>query len=173
VRCWLVSRRLDTLACQLQQSTNPIHIEWHFNGEVKRYRLWAFEITHGGGGEKVRPADEFRIQITKGPPTIENLDSRGAVDLLIGYSRDQDAIAAYDRRWLEGWSRKKERSGRSARFSPSAQVKQALIKAGHDEGIHHLTKHADFGEAQIVTMKGDAAGLPSESRGSLAERYDR
>src|SRR5690242_17255081 len=47
--------------------TNPIRLEWHADGKVHRYRLWAFEITHGGGGPTVRAADEFRIQITNGP----------------------------------------------------------------------------------------------------------
>ena len=31
------------------------------------YRVWCFEITHGGGGPTVRAADEFRIQISNGP----------------------------------------------------------------------------------------------------------
>ena len=53
----------------------------------------------------MRAADEFRIQITNGPSTLARFDTDGAVDLLIGYSRDRDAIVSYDRRWLENWSR--------------------------------------------------------------------
>jgi hypothetical protein len=129
---------------------NPVRIEWHVNGGVRRFRLWAFDITHGGGGPSVRAADEFRIQITNGPGTVADFDTAGAVDLLIGYSRDRDAIVAYDRRWLENWSRKKEETGTGG--SPSVQVKEADIQSGHDQGIYHLTKDAGFGQANIVTM---------------------
>src|SRR5581483_6482174 len=63
---------------------------------------------------------------------------------------DRDAIVAYDRRWLTTWTQKKEDTGSGG--SPSIQVKEADIQAGHDEGIHHLTKRAAFGQANIVTM---------------------
>jgi hypothetical protein len=46
---------------------NPVQLEWHLGSGVRRYRLWAFDITHGGGGPTVRAADEYRIQITNGP----------------------------------------------------------------------------------------------------------
>jgi restriction-modification system family protein len=129
--------------------TNPMRIEWHVNGQVRKFRIWAFDVTHGGGGAEVRAADEFRIQITNGPGSRADLDQGGAVDLLIGYSRDRDAIVAYDRRWLERWI---DRTAGGERGSPSVQVKEADIQAGHDHGIHHLTKTANFGEAHIVTM---------------------
>jgi restriction-modification system family protein len=129
---------------------NPIVVEWRDFGRTLRYRLWAFDITHGGGGATVRAADEFRIQITNGPATLADLDAGDAVDLLIGYSRDRDAIVAYDRRWLENWIRKKEQTGSGG--SPSVQVKEADIQAGHRDGIHHLTKQAGFGTGDIVTM---------------------
>ena len=119
--------------------------EWHIDGQVRHFRLWAFDITHGGGGPTVRAADEFRIQITNGPAKLTDFDIEGAVNLLIGYSRDRDAIVAYDRRWLENWTKK-------GGGSPSVQVKEADIQAGHDKGTHHLTKSAGFGVADIVTM---------------------
>jgi hypothetical protein len=92
--------------------TNPLRVEWRMEGQVRRYRLWAFDITHGGGGgSEVRAADEFRIQITNGPASTAAFDSEHARDLLVGYSRDRDAIVAYDRRWLENWTQKKEATG--------------------------------------------------------------
>jgi hypothetical protein len=115
---------------------NPIAVEWRTGQETRRYRLWAFDITHGGGGPTVRAADEFRIQITNGPETIADFDTGGVVDLLVGYSRDRDAIVAYDRHWLENWSRKKEETGSGG--SPSVQVKEADIQAGHDNGRDRL-----------------------------------
>ena len=129
---------------------NPIQIEWHVGNQVRRFRLWAFDVTHGGGGAEVRAADEFRIQITNGPDALSDFDKNGATDLLIGYSRDRDAIVAYDRRWLEKWSEKKSTTGSGG--SPSVQVKAADIQAGHNKGFHHLIKTANFGEADIVTM---------------------
>ena len=37
--------------------------------------------------------------------------------------------------------------------SPSVQVKEADIQAGHNNGVHHLTKTSpNFGQANIVTM---------------------
>ena len=131
--------------------TNPLQIEWHVDGRMLRYRLWSFDITHGGGGPGVRKPDEFRIQITNGPSKVTAFDKDGAVDLLVGYSRDRRAIVAYDRGWLERWTRKKETTG--SRASPSVQVKSAAIQAGLDRGIHRLTKSVDFGQADIVTMR--------------------
>ena len=130
---------------------NPLQIRWHVDGSVRCYRLWSFDITHGGGGPTVRSADEFRIQITNGPPTTSEFDTDGAVDLLIGYSRDRKAIVAYDRRWLEKWTQRKEETGSGG--SPSVQVRSEDIQAGLDEGIHHLAKSAAFGAADIVTMR--------------------
>lgn len=131
-------------------ATNPVRVEWQFGGQTLRFHLWAFEVTHGGGGPTVRAADEFRIQVTNGPDSLAAIDSGGAVDLLIGYSPDRDAIVAYDRRWLEHWTRKKQDTGSGG--SPSIQVKEADIDAGLQKGIHHLTKAASFGQADIATM---------------------
>ena len=104
----------------------------------------------------VRSADEFRIQITNGPQNTSAFDTDGAVDLLVGYSRHRGAIVAYDRRWLEKWTQKKETSGSGG--SPSVQVKSEDIQAGLDEGIHHLAKSAAFGAAGIVTMRPTSPG---------------
>ena len=45
---------------------------------------------------------------------------------------------------------KKKQTGSGG--SPSVQVKEVDIQAGHDEGVHHLTKAANFGQADIITM---------------------
>lgn len=130
---------------------NPLRLEWHVDGQVRNYCIWAFDITHGGGGAFVRAADEFRIQITNGPATMAEFDALGVIDLLVGYSRDRDAIVAYDRRWLERWTEKLVSTGSGG--SPSVQVKTADIQAGRDKGIHHLTKTGvSFGVGDIVTM---------------------
>lgn len=132
------------------QPTNPVLLQWNAKGQPRRYRLWVFDVTHGGGGSEVRAADEFRIQITNGPAKVADFDRDGAIDLLLGYSKKEDVIVAYDRRWLEGWTKKYEADG--TKGSPSVQVKQADIEAGRNTGMHRLTKSAGFGMAGIVTM---------------------
>jgi hypothetical protein len=116
------------------QPNNPVLLQWKVGGKAHRFRLWAYEVTHGGGGAEVRAADEFRIQITNGPAAAKDFDQDGAVDLLLGYSRDEDVIVAYDRRWLEGWTEKFETQG--TRGSPSVQVKLADIEAARSKGVH-------------------------------------
>ena len=135
-------------------ATNPVQVEWHVGGQVQRFRLWCFDVTHGGGG---RNPDEFRIQITSGPSSVEEFASEDVVNLLIGYSRDQDVIVAYDRRWLENWTSHWVET--NSRGSPSVQVQAADIQAGSDLGIHRLTKTVNFGEASVVTMS--PATLPA------------
>jgi len=135
------------------QPTNPVLLQWNVEGQARRFRLWVYDVTHGGGGAAVRAADEFRIQITNGPASAAEFDRDGAVDLLLGYSRNEDVIVAYDRRWLEGWTKKFEEE--AAKGSPSVQVKLADIEAGRSNGIHRLTKAVGFGNASIVTMRPD------------------
>jgi len=133
------------------RTTNPVQVEWRIDGQVKKFRLWAFDVTHGGGGAEVRAADEFRIQITNGPEDPAQFDQGDAIDLLLGYSRDRHAIVAYDRRWLEAWSRKKHETGSGG--SPSVQVKEADIQAAEERGTYHISKKSrTFGQANIVTM---------------------
>src|SRR5271165_3635875 len=72
---------------------NPIQIEWHVDGQVRRFRLWAFDVTHGGGGAEVRAADEFRIQITNGPDAPSDFDNNNATDLLRRTSRSRSPTA--------------------------------------------------------------------------------
>src|SRR5438445_2725793 len=106
--------------CEREPSavSNPVNLEWRTSAATRRYRLCAFEISHGGGGPTVRAADEFRIQITNGPPSKPDIDQGGAQDLLVGYSRDRKAIVAYDRRWLERWI---DNTAGGSRGSPSVQ----------------------------------------------------
>lgn len=132
--------------------TNPVHVHWTVGGLQKKFRLWVFEITHGGGGSEVRAADEFRIQITNGPAKRAAFDSGGYQDLLLGYSPNTDVIVAYDRRWLETWTKRKEDVGTGG--SPSVQVKEGDIKQGLYAGVHHLVKQTQlFGQAHIATLR--------------------
>ena len=126
---------------------NPVKLEWtDGNGVNRKFRLWVYEISHGGGGPTVRAANEYRIQITNAPSQTVGMDHEGATDLVMGYSPSRRVVVAYDRRWLEKRMEKGE-------GSPSVQVKEEDIQAALTEGMHYLTKTAAFGDAGIVTLK--------------------
>jgi hypothetical protein len=127
-------------------TTNPIKLQWtDRDGQVLTFRIWAFDVTHGGGGSEVRAADEYRIQITAAPDNAKGLDYDNATDILVGFSPSANVIVGYDREWLKRRSQK-------GTGSPSVQVKTHHIEAAKVEGMHHLTKKADFGMAGIVTL---------------------
>lgn len=123
---------------------NPVRFEWtDSDGTVRKFRLWVYEVTHGGG---FRDEAESRIQITNAPSKAEGMDHGGATDLIMGYSPSRRVLVAYDRRWLEKRMEKGE-------GSPSVQVKEKDIQAALTEGMHHFTKDSAFGPADIVTLK--------------------
>jgi len=128
-------------------SHNPVKLEWtERDGTVRKFRLWVYEITHGGGS---RDEEESRIQITKAPSQTDGMDYDGATDLIMGYSPSREVLVAYDRRWLENRMKKGE-------GSPSVQVKEADIQAALDKGMHHFQKSTkSIGVADIVTLKPD------------------
>lgn len=138
-----------------QQSSlpaNPMRLKWRVDGQEIAVRMWVFQITHGGGGSEVRAADEFRIQITNGPVKTAKFDKGGYVDLLFGYSPGEDAIVAIDRQYLELWTKREEAEPGSG-GSPSVQVKEADIRSGVSNGIHHFKKATRlFGDVNIVSM---------------------
>lgn len=60
---------------------NPVMLTWtNSEGSTRRFRLWVFEITHGGGE---RDNNESRIQITKAPTLADGMDHDGAIDLVM------------------------------------------------------------------------------------------
>ncbi|HEX2652876.1 MAG TPA: hypothetical protein VHN11_04415 [Xanthobacteraceae bacterium] len=141
---------------RLQDSTstsNPIKVAWSDGPQIRRFRLWLYDITHGGGGADVRAANEYRIQITNGPSKTSDFDAGGYTDVLLGYSRQADVIVAYDRRWLQRWTENFEAN--DVRGSPSVQVKNEDIDRGRANGLYHLVKTATFGEADIITIRPD------------------
>ena len=122
---------------------NPVMLTWtDHEGTTRKFRLWVFEITHGGGG---RDNNESRIQITKAPSSSVGMDHDGYTDLVMGYSPKRRVLVAYDRQWLKKRMEKGE-------GSPSVQVREEAIRAALVEGMHRLTKQADFGNANIVTL---------------------
>lgn len=135
---------------------NPIRVIVHGGPLEARYRVWCFEITHGGGGPTVRAADEFRIQISNGPR--DEIDADGQTDLLLGYARDDDVVVAYDRRYLERYlANAKQGSGQS----PSAQVKREHIVSGASKGFHRSTKDTQIAGPQTAFLTFTPAHLPT------------
>lgn len=123
---------------------NPVKLEWtHNDGTVRKFRLWVYEVTHGGGD---RDENESRIQITNAPSKAVGMDHGDALDLILGYSPSRKVLVAYDRRWLIKRMEKGE-------GSPSVQVKGAEIQAALANGMHHFEKECSFGKANIVTLK--------------------
>lgn len=123
---------------------NPVKFEWtDHDGRVRRFRLWVFDVTHGGGG---RDEKEYRIQITNAPSKLDGMDAGGFVDLVLGFSPTRQVVVAYDRRWLE--KRMEKGDG-----SPSVQVKEEDIQAALTKGIYRFQKPGvAFGTADIVTL---------------------
>jgi restriction-modification system family protein len=122
--------------------SNPVQIEWHIDNQVRRYRLWAFQLSPGGQN---RDEDERRIQITNGPPTMAAFDRDGATDLLIGYSDKYGGpiVCGFDRRWLENWTKKREQKGSGG--SPGVgHFKQNRIDEALAQKIVHWQKLARF-----------------------------
>lgn len=134
---------------------NPVRVVVRSAERDARYRVWCFDITHGGGGPTVRAPDEFRIQISNGPR--DAIDANGQTDLLLGYARDDDVIVAYDRRYLEHYLANAKKGKRS---SPSAQVKRADIVAGADQGFHRSTKDTDVAGPQTAFLAFKPRHLP-------------
>jgi hypothetical protein len=134
---------------------NPVRVVVRSaEGEV-RYRVWCFDITHGGGGPTVRAADEFRIQISNGPQ--DAIDANGQTDLLLGYARDDDVIVGYDRRYLKHYLTKAKKGERP---SPSAQVKRGDIVAGAEKGFHRSTKDTQIAGPQTAFLAFRPGHLP-------------
>ena len=124
--------------------TNPTLLELHTPVAVLRYRLWIFEIKHGGQG---RSPEEYRIQVSSAPKSNTALDSNGYKDLLLGFKPDQNVIVGFDRRWLE------KRVGQGG-GSDSVQVsKGELDAASGSEEFNHVTKNTKAIEnGHVVSM---------------------
>jgi hypothetical protein len=141
---------------QPSSAGNPLRVVLRGAGPEVRYRVWCFEITHGGGGPTVRAADEFRIQISNGPQ--DEIDADGQTDLLLGYARDEDVVVGYDRRYLEHYLAKAKKGERP---SPSAQVKREHILAGASKGFHRFTKDTEIAGAQTAFLTFTPSHLPT------------
>ena len=115
---------------------SPLLLQWRVGQEALRYRVWLFEVGHGGN---TRSEDEFRIQVSGGPKTKR--DEGGWRDLLLGYDTGRDLVVAYDARYLSHFL-KQHQAGK--RPSPSAQVSRQTLDAAAERGIARETKGTEI-----------------------------
>ncbi len=125
---------------------SPALVRWTTPAGEKRFRIWGFEITHGGNH---RSDDEYRVQVTSGPTS--EMDVGGYKDLLLGYVPDDNLIVVYDSQYLNHF-RKLSLAG--SRPSPSVQVKEADLDRGTTRQFHVFQKATqNFGNVPIAVMK--------------------
>ena len=127
--------------------SNPLLLRLHLEKEEKRFRLWCFEVTHGG---KTRADGEYRVQVSNGPTSV--MDEDGYKDMLLGYVPDDDAIVIYDSRYLDHY---RQRALEGNRVSPSVQVPVQEIK-GRAGKLHVFDKDTRlFGPTKIIVFDPD------------------
>jgi hypothetical protein len=141
------------MASQPNAVKNPILVTWQTQEGVRKFRLWANQVTPGGGTSDSRSPEELRIQGTNYPKSIADFDKDGALDLFLGYDVENDVIVAFDRRWPESWIQKGTKS-------PSVQLRRQDVATAISQGFCRLVKPTVlFENGRILTMK--SALLPA------------
>ncbi|HEX8706471.1 MAG TPA: hypothetical protein VF815_46985, partial [Myxococcaceae bacterium] len=115
---------------------SPLLVRLRANGHDRRFRLWLFEVRHGG---KSRDPGEYRIQVSNGPKSV--LNEGGWADVLLGYSIDHDVLVAYDPRYLEKFLEHFLAVGESG--SDSAQVSLETLEAAQASGVAYESKDTE------------------------------
>lgn len=88
-------------------------------------KVYVWNLTHGGG--PVRPADEYRIQVT-GVRYFEEL--RGGATLILGWWSEAQVFAAFD------YQRHRGELG----SSPSIQIRESALRNAYAHGLAAQTK---------------------------------
>jgi hypothetical protein len=131
--------------------TNPVRVEWHVDGDTThRYRLWAFDVT-AAAAPKSAPltSSAFRSRTVPARSTNSIKGARPTSWSVIRATATRSSLTTAD--GLKAGAAKKAETGSDG--SPSVQVKEADIQAGHDKGVHYLSKAGvAFGIGDIVTM---------------------
>lgn len=117
-----------TLAYWGDPNEHPFRIVLTLDGQSRRFLVYIWNITHGGGA--ARAADEYRIQIT-GVQSIDALPS--ATTLLLGYYEPANVFAGWDASRHLG----------PVAYSPSLQVREDALLAANSNGIAVYPKSND------------------------------
>lgn len=169
---------------------NPIVLTVDYGVVKRRYSLWVFSITPGGGsGPKLgkRKPTERRIQITSGPREPETYNDPYSTTLLIGYYHALGKVVVLDRRWLERYTDRVNKpvdpKNKEKRESNSAQVDLSHFGPVSDDRIYLATKTASFGLAESYVMRKellpsflatlDHSGKPNDRAAPVVQTRDR
>ncbi|MCD4695584.1 MAG: HNH endonuclease [Bacteroidales bacterium] len=99
---------------------HPFRLKIYRNDESYRIRIYIWNLTHGGG--TLRPADEYRIQITGVEQFKQELNEK---TLILGWWREGEVFAGFDFHKHNG----------ALGFSPSIQIREQALRKAHIRGI--------------------------------------
>ncbi|MBD3315832.1 MAG: HNH endonuclease [Chitinivibrionales bacterium] len=99
---------------------HPFRIRIHKGSESFNVRIYVWHLTHGGG--KMRPADEYRVQIT-GVDRFEK--EPDGLTLILGWWESGQVFAGFDI----------ERHSGPLGFSPSIQIREEALRKAYENGF--------------------------------------
>lgn len=122
---------------RIVSATHPFLVYAYRNEVIERFRVYIWNITHGGGKE--RPADEYRIQITG----VDRIDITPPLKtLLLGWDKRYKVFVGYNAVRYTTFG-----------FSPSLQVKEGTLELASKEGIGIQPKEWDeVGDVKEVVV---------------------
>ncbi|MDA2911949.1 hypothetical protein MYX04_13605, partial [Nitrospiraceae bacterium AH_259_D15_M11_P09] len=98
--------------------SHPFRLRLFQDNETYTVRIYIWNLTHGGG--TLRPADEYRIQITG----VSRFDPEpGGKTLILGWWDEAGVFAGFDFR----------RHSRSLGFSPSMQIREQFLREAYEK----------------------------------------
>ncbi|MBT3209467.1 MAG: HNH endonuclease [Bacteroidetes bacterium] len=99
---------------------HPFRLKIYKGEESHNVRIYIWNLTHGGGA--MRPADEYRIQITG----VEQFDLEpNGKTLILGWWREGEVFAGFDFNKHNG----------VLGFSPSIQIREEALRKAHIKGM--------------------------------------
>jgi len=99
---------------------HPFRLKIYRGDESHNIRIYVWNLTHGGGA--MRPADEYRIQIT-GVSQFE--PEPNGKTLILGWWREGEVFAGFDYNKHIG----------ALGFSPSIQIREQALRKAHIKGV--------------------------------------
>ena len=139
--------QLERLGAEVVAETNgaerPVQLLISQPGRPRRYFVFLWTVTPGGGGPNVRPANERRIQLT----TVQGLrqGARGRI-VLGGWSEEFGVYAFWDAR----------RHVRFSQKSPSLQVGASTLEEASGIGIATQVRPSREGIEVVVAVHPDS-----------------
>ncbi|MBL1214239.1 MAG: HNH endonuclease [Ignavibacteriae bacterium] len=99
---------------------HPFRLKIYRGDESYNIRIYIWNLTHGGGA--MRPADEYRIQITG----VEQFEAEpNGKTLILGWWQEGEVFAGFDFNKHNG----------PLGFSPSIQIREEALRKAHIKGV--------------------------------------